>query len=199
VPAVPANWTLFLDGDADRPLRTLAEEAGIAIAPQRGADLGERLAAAFRDLRAKGARRVLAIGSDAPTVDPERILEAVDALSVCDVALEPTEDGGYYLIGMSGDHDSDLRGDPVGKRRRCRGHARAGARAGLRAPAHATRLGRLVRPEEDAWVVEVVPRLERRTSKPRSRARSSVAAAAAPLPHGISSKIESWSPLIPIR
>jgi len=114
VPAVPANWTLFLDGDADRPLRTLAEEAGIAIAPQRGADLGERLAAAFRDLRAKGARRVLAIGSDAPTVDPERILEAVDALSVCDVALGPTEDGGYYLIGTSGEHDSIFEEIPWG-------------------------------------------------------------------------------------
>ena len=114
VPAIRAHWTLFLDGDADRPLRALAEEAGVTITPQRGADLGERLAAAFRDLRGQGARRVIAIGSDAPTLDPERILEAIEALSVCDVALGPTEDGGYYLIGMSGDHESILDEIPWG-------------------------------------------------------------------------------------
>ena len=49
---------------------------------------------------------MLAIGSDSPTLDPQRILEAGDALAVCDVALGPTEDGGYYLIGTSGNHES---------------------------------------------------------------------------------------------
>ena len=114
VPAVPAHWTLFLDGEADRPLRSLAEETGIAISPQRGANLGERLASAFRDLRGKGASRVLAIGSDAPTLDPERVMEAIESLSVCDVALGPTEDGGYYLIGTSGDHASIFEEIPWG-------------------------------------------------------------------------------------
>ena len=104
IPAVPAPWTLFLDGDPDRALRSLAEEAGLAILPQRGEGLGERLADAFRELRSRGARRVLAIGSDSPTLQPERILEAIDALAVCDLTLGPTEDGGYYLIGTSGDH-----------------------------------------------------------------------------------------------
>jgi len=114
VPAVPAHWTLFLDGEPDRPLQSLAGEIGIPISPQRGTDLGGRLVAAFRDLRAKGARRVVAIGSDAPTLDPERILEAIESLSVCDVALGPTEDGGYYLIGTSGDHESIFEEIPWG-------------------------------------------------------------------------------------
>ena len=114
VPAVPATWTLFLDGDSDLALRALAEETGLAIVPQRGAGLGERLQAAFRELRSRGANRVLAIGSDSPTLDPERILEAIEALAVCDVALGPTEDGGYYLIGTSGDHESIFHEIPWG-------------------------------------------------------------------------------------
>ncbi len=104
--AIPASWTLFLDGEADPKLKSLASECGLTIAPQREGSLGERLTAAFRVLRAGGARRVLAIGSDAPTLDPERIREAIEALAICDLTLGPTEDGGYYLIGTSTEHES---------------------------------------------------------------------------------------------
>ena len=106
VPAVPYPWTLFLDGDADPPMRRLAEETGLDIVPQRGPELGARLKAAFQELRSRGATRVLAIGSDSPTLDPERILEAAESLAICDVALGPTEDGGYYLIGTRGERES---------------------------------------------------------------------------------------------
>jgi len=106
VPGVAASWTLFLDGEADASLRRLAEETGLSISPQEGPELGARLKAAFRALRAGGARRVLAIGSDSPTLDPVRIQEAIESLAVCDVALGPSEDGGYYLIGASGSHES---------------------------------------------------------------------------------------------
>jgi rSAM/selenodomain-associated transferase 1 len=114
VPAISASWTLFLDGESDSSLRALADEAGLPIVPQRGEDLGERLTHAFRQLRSEGATRVLAIGSDSPTLDPERIVEAIDALAVCDVALGPTEDGGYYLIGTSGSHEAIFHGIPWG-------------------------------------------------------------------------------------
>jgi len=114
VPAVPYSWTLFLDGEADPPMRRLAEETGLAILPQQGADLGARLTAAFRELRARRASRVLAIGSDSPTLDPERILEAVESLAVCEVALGPTEDGGYYLIGTRGARESIFEEIPWG-------------------------------------------------------------------------------------
>ena len=114
VPAVPYSWTLFLDGEADPPIRRLAEETGLAILPQEGAELGARLKAAFRELRSRGARRVMAIGSDSPTLDPERILEAAESLAVCDVAMGPTEDGGYYLIGTSGEGESIFEEIPWG-------------------------------------------------------------------------------------
>jgi len=106
VPEVAASWTLFLDGEADPSMRRLAEETGLSILPQEGPELGSRLKAAFRALRSGGARRVLAIGSDSPTLDPIRIREAIESLAVCDMALGPSEDGGYYLIGTSGSHES---------------------------------------------------------------------------------------------
>jgi rSAM/selenodomain-associated transferase 1 len=105
VPAVNAPFTLFLDGEADWALRVLAAELGVPIVPQVGADLGGRLVAAFRSLRQGGATRTLAIGSDSPTLDPSRIADAIAALDADDAVIGPTEDGGYYLIGVRGEVD----------------------------------------------------------------------------------------------
>ncbi len=112
VPEISASWTLYLDGDPDAALRTLARERNVAIVPQIGADLGERLDDAFRALRGNGARLVLAIGSDSPTLDPAVLRDAVSALHSCDIVLGPAEDGGYYLIGMSGAHEALFMGIP---------------------------------------------------------------------------------------
>ena len=60
---------------------------------------------------------MLAIGSDAPTLDPERIREAIESLAMCEMTLGPTEDGGYYLIGTSGAHESIFDGIPWGSDR----------------------------------------------------------------------------------
>jgi rSAM/selenodomain-associated transferase 1 len=114
VSEVPAAWALFLDGDPDEATRALARDAGMAMRPQEGPGLGDRLKAAFRALRAEGARRVLAIGSDSPTLDPARLHEAIESLAVCELALGPTEDGGYYLIGTSGEEESIFDGIPWG-------------------------------------------------------------------------------------
>ena len=112
VPSVSARWTLFLEGERDEAIEALAKEHGVATASQRGEDLGERLWSAFQELRLRSDGAVLAIGSDSPTLDPQRIEEAIEALQVCDVVLGPTEDGGYYLIGMSGDHGALFRDIP---------------------------------------------------------------------------------------
>jgi len=102
-PAVDAPITLFLDGDADGALRALAVSLRVGIVPQAGADLGARLEAAFRSLREGGAGKTLALGSDSPTINPEWIERAVASLDAHDVVIGPTEDGGYYLIGMRGE------------------------------------------------------------------------------------------------
>ncbi|HJU88212.1 MAG TPA: TIGR04282 family arsenosugar biosynthesis glycosyltransferase [Gemmatimonadaceae bacterium] len=68
--------------------------------PQRGSDLGQRMAAAIEERLSSGADRVIVIGSDAPDLTTEMIEEAFDALGGADVVVGPAADGGYYLIGM---------------------------------------------------------------------------------------------------
>jgi hypothetical protein len=114
VPAVPARWTLFLDGPADDALRALAATRGLAVEPQAEGDLGARLAAAFRSLRSGGAARTLAVGADSPTLEPEVVRDAVAALETVDVVLGPAEDGGYYLVGLRDAREELFRGIPWG-------------------------------------------------------------------------------------
>jgi len=67
---------------------------------QAGRSLGERLARAFRQAFADGARRVVVVGSDAPDLTTPWLRQAFRALARCDVVLGPTQDGGYQLIGL---------------------------------------------------------------------------------------------------
>lgn len=69
--------------------------------PQGPGDLGERLARAFRRGFEEGFERVLAVGSDSPTLWPEHLQRALAALADADLALGPTEDGGYYLVALN--------------------------------------------------------------------------------------------------
>ena len=74
---------------------------GARCRPQRGRDLGERLAAAIGGELAAGPGPVLAIGADAPHVPAAALAEAAAALTRgADVVLGPAADGGYYLIGL---------------------------------------------------------------------------------------------------
>jgi glycosyltransferase A (GT-A) superfamily protein (DUF2064 family) len=47
----------------------------------------------------------VALGSDSPTLDPSWIADAIAALDADDAVIGPTEDGGYYLIGVRGEVD----------------------------------------------------------------------------------------------
>lgn len=96
---VPAAWTLFLDGNADPAIEAHASAAGVRLLSQGLGDLGERLARAFTLLRDEGAARVVAVGTDSPTLDPAFIGDGLVALREADVAIGPANDGGYYLIG----------------------------------------------------------------------------------------------------
>jgi glycosyltransferase A (GT-A) superfamily protein (DUF2064 family) len=73
---------------------------GIALLPQRGADLGERLGNTFRDLESSGNSSAVVFGSDSPTLPPEWLETACEVVSRgTEVVLGPAEDGGYYLVG----------------------------------------------------------------------------------------------------
>ncbi|MEY2546929.1 MAG: uncharacterized protein QOG48_2046 [Verrucomicrobiota bacterium] len=72
------------------------------LVPQRGNDFGERLIFAAEDLFALGFQSVCLINSDSPTVPAESFAEA--AIELADprdrLVLGPSDDGGYYLIGL---------------------------------------------------------------------------------------------------
>ncbi len=77
------------------------EREGSLMIPQRGDTLGERIHNCFEDLFAAGYESVVVIGADSPTLPGEYLLDAFDALEDDQTAvLGPTEDGGYYLIGL---------------------------------------------------------------------------------------------------
>ena len=76
------------------------------LLPQRGDGFGERLALATEDLFQCGFASVCLIDSDSPTVAADVHAEAVEMLSKPGdrVVLGPSDDGGYYLIGMKRNH-----------------------------------------------------------------------------------------------
>ncbi|KHE90282.1 MAG: TIGR04282 family arsenosugar biosynthesis glycosyltransferase [Candidatus Scalindua rubra] len=70
--------------------------------PQKGDNLGERMKNAFMYSFDKGSKRTVIIGTDSPTLPSSYIQKAFDALKEVPVTVGPTFDGGYYLIGLSG-------------------------------------------------------------------------------------------------
>jgi rSAM/selenodomain-associated transferase 1 len=83
--------------------RLLPAEA--RLLEQRGTGLGEALAYAFERHFADGFDSVVLIGSDNPTLLPQPIVEACQALDqAADLAIGPSADGGYYLIAMRQPH-----------------------------------------------------------------------------------------------
>ena len=89
------------------PVGAEAAYAGIlpdefTLVPQRGEAFGERLSAATKDLLQLGFDSLCLIDSDSPTVPEKAFTEAVDHLAREEdsIVLGPSDDGGYYLIGL---------------------------------------------------------------------------------------------------
>ncbi len=86
-------------------LRSLAP-SGVGLLAQRGDGLGERLTCLFLtclfdDLLAEH-RAALALDADSPTLPMTWVAEGAAMLAdaVADVVLGPTEDGGYWSVGL---------------------------------------------------------------------------------------------------
>lgn len=80
--------------------------AGFSLLAQRGEGFGERLFHAAEDLLRIGFESLCLIDSDSPTLPPELLMQATRALESAGdrVVLGPTDDGGYYLIGIKRIH-----------------------------------------------------------------------------------------------
>lgn len=69
------------------------------LVPQTEGDLGARLADFFSAQFAAGSRRIVVVGADSPDLPVEYVERAFETLAEHDVAIGPTDDGGYYLLG----------------------------------------------------------------------------------------------------
>ena len=89
--------TLWCAPDAEHEaFADLEARFGIALAPQPTGDLGNRMLAAFE---AAAPHRLVLIGSDCPSLAPQDLRDAADALAGgADVVIAPVEDGGYGLV-----------------------------------------------------------------------------------------------------
>ena len=75
----------------------------LALVDQCEGDLGVRMAHAFDLAFSSGARKAVVIGTDHPSLPLAWVRDAFAALDQSDTAvIGPAEDGGYYLLGLSG-------------------------------------------------------------------------------------------------
>jgi rSAM/selenodomain-associated transferase 1 len=101
----------FTPADGEGAMRECFGE-GVRYEAQVGPDLGARLHAAVRRRLADGADRVVVIGTDCPTIAAADIERGWAALERADLVLGPSEDGGYWLIGLKADHAEPFRDIP---------------------------------------------------------------------------------------
>ena len=92
--------TVFYEPDGDvRKLKELLPNAHKYL-PQHGKSLGDKMHNAISSILSDGYNKCLLIGSDIPLLKESNISEAISLLDESDIVICPTEDGGYFLIGM---------------------------------------------------------------------------------------------------
>ena len=90
--------------DAEKVFRKLIGKSANYL-PQKGKNLGERMKNAFKQSFVEGAKRVVIIGTDSPTLPIPYVQKAFNMLKKVPIVIGPTFDGGYYLIGLSEPND----------------------------------------------------------------------------------------------
>ncbi len=89
-------------GPSDVAIPQELQPAGVSIHTQKGEGLGARMAAAFAETFVAGYTKVVIIGTDHPTLPESFIKQAYEVISDPNaISIGPSEDGGYYLLGMN--------------------------------------------------------------------------------------------------
>lgn len=92
------RWLVFTPGESHAAFAELADE-NWRLCEQAPGDLGQRMAACFRDAFLAGATRVVLLGADSPNLPRSHIQQAFELLDHHQVVLGPAADGGYCLVG----------------------------------------------------------------------------------------------------
>lgn len=91
------RWDVVLAVSPDREgLESRIWPAHFARVAQGAGDLGDRMGRVFKQLPG----RVCVIGADIPGVRKRHIARAFAAMGRADAVFGPSEDGGYWLIGL---------------------------------------------------------------------------------------------------
>ena len=70
------------------------------LLPVVGTNIGECLNTTINNLLDMGTTKVIAINADGPDLPIEYLVKGVQELDSHDMVIGPTNDGGYYLIGL---------------------------------------------------------------------------------------------------
>lgn len=114
VSAWPGDVMLYAWPNVMHPLfQEIASEFKIGLAPQVGNDLGARMLDALRAvMKPRGGAAI--IGCDVPQCGWDALDQANDWLARGRNVLGPTEDGGYYFIGLQEARPELFTGIPWG-------------------------------------------------------------------------------------
>jgi rSAM/selenodomain-associated transferase 1 len=101
----------YLPSDTEPFFRRFAP-SGFDFVPQVGGDLGERLDNVLTHCLQKGYHQAVVMDSDSPTLPLDYLRQAFRELDdpAVDVVLGPSDDGGYYLIGLKSPCQTLFRG-----------------------------------------------------------------------------------------
>ena len=128
---LPAGTSLLLA--VTEPLDGVAAVAPDAdVHLQKDADFGERLADAVDTAFARGADRVVIIGTDCPTLPAESVADCFAKLRRHRATLVPAADGGWIALGLDRPLGDALRAVPWSCDHTCRATERALRRSGRR-------------------------------------------------------------------
>ena len=107
--AGPPEIVLAADPLGDRAVRDWAAALGVDRGVRQGpGSLGLRMARQLQRAFREGAGQVVLIGSDLPQLQPSDLTAAFQALNQGPLVLGPAQDGGYWLIGCSGQAPAEL-------------------------------------------------------------------------------------------
>jgi uncharacterized protein len=101
-----ARWVIsYMPAGEEAAFRGILPPGALLLS-QRGNGFGERLLRTTEDLFACGFSSVCLIDSDSPTVPASVFVRAAEELAACGdrVVLGPSDDGGYYLLGVNQRH-----------------------------------------------------------------------------------------------
>ena len=102
------------ESDATELATLIGDKANIIA--QKGKGLAAGLTSGFAHFAATDGRRVIAFNSDSPHLPASVLERAFETLSVHDLVIGPTHDGGYYLVGAKAAHPTLFDKDGMGTR-----------------------------------------------------------------------------------